>query len=221
LAKVPSTRRVPTAVSGPRKMPSATSTSAFTTTVPLKDVKPLKPNSVLVPESLLSIAQSTTVAAKTESTSLFDEYDFSRPPAWANKPGEWSPGAYIAQQQSPRYSIHEPAGPPWYINHHLRPPPTAQPRTSFPPSAFGSSSQTGSQGSSRSTAKAARPPRTYTDTVDSLDVTDPHGTRWHHASPYELGRATSTLRPRTQFLGPGVGTFAGAIEGSEPIEVVR
>lgn len=86
-----------------------------------------------------------------------------------------------------------------------------------PPSPF--NTQTPSGSSSPPASKVNKPPRLYNDHVDSLDVSDPNGTRWHHASPYELPRAAGT-RPRSQFVGPGVGTFAGPIEGSEPVEAV-
>lgn len=219
LSKAPSRRG---AVSGPRKMGQPPYSS--TDQLDLKDVPPPSPMAeTAVPSMLSAKASALTLEKRWEGSgagnvvkreSSINEYAFSRPPAWAVKSGEWSS---ISVPEQPRFSIHEPTGPTWYINHHLRPPPTARPRTSFPPSPF--TSQTASGSSSPPTSKVNKPPRQYNDHVDSLDVSDPHGTRWHHASPYELPRATAT-RPRSQFVGPGVGTFAGPIEGSEPVEAV-
>ncbi len=58
------------------------------------------------------------------------------------------------------------------------------------------------------------------DDVDSLDLSDPHGTRWHHTSPYDLGRRPPP-RLKSTVVGPGVGTYAGAVEGSEILDSVR
>ena len=246
LSKTPSARGL---VSGPRRMPSSTTTNSANHNHNNPDANTktdLLPNAAVVAAAIAAASElketinmngGINIVDTNDSISSptaivkpsFDEYDFSRPPAWANKPGEWSPSSpqpiQPITQRGPRYSIHDQTGPQFYINHHLRAPASARPRTSFPPTPFqGSASSTASSNSSAPARTPARPPpRTYTDTVDSLDVSDPHGTRWHHASPYELGagRATAAVRPRTQFLGPGVGTFAGAIEGSEPIEVVR
>lgn len=215
LGKTPSRRGM---VSGPRKIGQQRSSSADElnfkeVSVMASDVSEVTPLSTKASELTLEkrFEGSRNVGKK---DSFMNEYAFSRPPAWATKSGEWS---VIAMPEHPRYEIHEPVGPTWYINHHLRPPPTAHARTSFPPTPFGHS-QTHSSGSSTAVSKPTRP-RQYNDIVDSLDVSDPHGTRWHHASPYELPRAAST-RPRSQFVGPGVGTFAGPIEGSEPVEAV-
>lgn len=221
LSKSPSRRGI---VSGPRKMgQQQLAPSSSTDQLDVKEAPPVRAmNGGPTPSLLSNKASELTLEKQWEGgsgvvrkeSSLINEYAFSRPPAWATKSGEWSA---IAIPEQPRYSILEPAGPAWYINHHLRPPPTARPRTSFPPSPF--NPQTQSNPSSSSIAKSTKPPRQYNDHVDSLDVSDPHGTRWHHASPYELPRAAAT-RPRSQFVGPGVGTFAGPIEGSEPVETV-
>lgn len=216
LSKAPSRRGI---VSGPRKMGQQRASSM--------DGPDFKDASIVASEASLVTPLSTKASELAfrerldgnanvgKKESFMNEYAFSRPPAWATKSGEWS---VIAVPDHPRYEIHEPMGPTWYINHHLRPPPTAHPRTSFPPTPYVGNSQTQSSGSSSAASKPTRP-RQYNDIVDSLDVSDPHGARWHHASPYELPRAAST-RPKSQFVGPGVGTYAGPIEGSEPVEAV-
>lgn len=218
LSKTPSRRGM---VSGPRKMGQHRASSADelhfreASVVP-SDASLVMPLSTKASEVMLQerFEGNRNVVGKKDS--FMNEYAFSRPPAWAAKPGEWP---VIPIPEPPRYEIHEPVGPTWYINHHLRPPPTAHPRTSFPPTPYAGNSHTQSSGSSSAAAPKPTRPRQYNDIVDSLDVSDPHGTRWHHASPYELPRAAST-RPKSQFVGPGVGTYAGPIEGSEPVEAV-
>lgn len=246
LSKAPS-RRGPGLVSGPRKMGHSASTdhldhhsgAAF-------DRAKSPPLDALAGNTDTNNSAGNITPLASKKNSVISEYAFSRPPAWATKSGEWSGSAYgsgaggyddaaymqqiIAQQ--PRFDVHEPAGPAWYINQHLRPPASARPRTSFPPSPHNpnqSSTSVGSAGGSSSAVNKVsrtRPHRGYTDTVDSLDVSDPHGTRWHHASPYELPNhrnrdTNSFMRPKSAFVGPGVGTYAGPIEGSEPVESVR
>ena len=201
-------RRMP--VTAPRKVlgPSASLESLNTEDIFFKANGPEN-----APASPVEIDSKPWVVAKPDEVQK--DWSDERPPAWSRKSGEWNDTPLLVQ---PKFTIHEPHGPAWYINHHLKPPPSATPRTSFPPSAF-SPIQTQSLGSAPTSRPSPSRSRTYTDVVDSLDVSDPHGQRWHHPSPYELGRK-NTARPRSSVVGPGVGTYAGAIEGSEFLDQV-
>lgn len=218
LSKAQSRRGV---VSGPRKMGQPPSTDHLI----MKDLPQRASTTPILssgyPEREMAFEARIETESPSKKNSFIAEYAFTRPPAWATKSGEWSPPVITP---TPRYDIHEPAGPAYYINQHLRPPSSARPRTSFPPTPYNQSqTKTQSSASASGSAPKVTRQRTYTDDVDSLDVSDPHGTRWHHASPYELpsSQRTFTQRPKSQFVGPGVGTYAGPIEGSEPVESVR
>lgn len=207
------------AVSGPRKMGAPAASASVDSLV--KERIELKDPGV----SGASVKPNAPDAGDWNSPKPTDmDIAFERPPAWAVKSGEWTAPELPPQ---PRYDVHEPNGPAWYINHHLRPPQSAMPPSStYPHSVFSprsnnaSSSQLNSQQSSSSLARPSRSRQgRYHDDVDSLDVSDPHGTQWHHTSPYDLGRPTPS-RPRSA-VGPGVGTYNGPIEGSELLEQVR
>jgi hypothetical protein len=147
-------------------------------------------------------------------------------PAWPYKPGEW------VKPSSPRqyYPLHDPdppmawGGRPYlYINHHLRPPGSAQPPTSV--NLHLETAQSGSDYfrlPSRSQTKLAQPrikgPGSHLDHVDSLDKSDPSGTKWHHQSPYDMGRSPDP-RPRTIVGrgGVGIGTWVASVYGPSVI----
>jgi hypothetical protein len=124
-------------------------------------------------------------------------------PSWYQTEGELA--AATTRQFRGRYPIHNPVGPRFYRNVHLLPPnrPASVFSPSFPPMSTDpvstttpsrtpsgtplptpSSSETripdpSGKGRTRKISNAAP------DTVDLLDASDPHGTNWHHESPYD------------------------------------
>ena len=124
-------------------------------------------------------------------------------PSWYQTEGELA--AATTRQFRGRYPIHNPVGPRFYRNVHLLPPnrPASVFSPSFPPMSTEpvstttpsrtpsgtplptpSSSETripdpSGKGRTRKISNAAP------DTVDLLDASDPHGTNWHHESPYD------------------------------------
>ncbi|KAF8338103.1 uncharacterized protein EI90DRAFT_2540822 [Cantharellus anzutake] len=207
----------PMPVNGPRKMGIPTSVSADALAEPREPrTEPHAPQlSTSTPSSPVSATPQMWI--EEPSSDSQSARTMQRVPSWASpRPvvGDWNASAAISH---PRYHIHEPTGPPYYINYHLKPPPNAAPRTSFPPTLGTSSAQTTSQVSSHRFESQQSLLRGYMDDVDSLDVSDPNGTRWHHTSPYDIGRRAAP-RPKSMAIGPGVGTYAGAIEGSEIVE---
>lgn len=124
-------------------------------------------------------------------------------PSWYHTEGELA--AATTRQFRGRYPIHNPVGPRFYKNVHLLPPnrPASVFSPSFPPMSTEpdstatpsrppsgtplptpSSSETripdpSGKGRTRKISNAAP------DNVDLLDASDPHGTNWHHESPYD------------------------------------
>ncbi|VDB87489.1 unnamed protein product [Peniophora sp. CBMAI 1063] len=144
-------------------------------------------------------------------------------PSWYNKEIDVPSSIHLIRA---RYPIHNPAGPRFYRNVHLRPPellPPMEAFTSTVPSASASASQAGPS-SSRTTSTSPAPtpasstsklvdpsikPRTRKlsnnvahDNVDLLDVTDPLGNNWHHTSPYDALAAPSPVSPDGAERGP-------------------
>ena len=209
----------PSIVHGPRKMRAPVSMSADDLSGPKEAPVEYPPDQASTSAPLSSVVATPQMMIEEHSSDSQQVSDMDHVPSWASpRSGEWNAVPVIPQ---PRYQIHEPGGPAYYINYHLRPPRNAAPRTSFPPTVGTSSGQTSSQASSSRRFESQQSlSRGYTDDVDSLDLSDPHGTRWHHTSPYDLGRRPPP-RPRSTVVGPGVGTYAGAIEGSEILDSVR
>ncbi|KAF8273995.1 hypothetical protein EI94DRAFT_1794648 [Lactarius quietus] len=126
-------------------------------------------------------------------------------PSWYHTEGEWA--AASALQFRARYPIHNPVGPHFYKNVHLLPPnrPSSVFSPSFPPmsteptsvpiippshSPSGSPVPTPSSSQTRIVDPAGKVrtrklSNTAHDNVDLLDASDPHGTNWHHESPYD------------------------------------
>ena len=124
-------------------------------------------------------------------------------PSWYQTEGELA--AATTRQFRGRYPIHNPVGPRFYRNVHLLPPnrPASVFSPSFPPMSTEPVSTTtpsrtpsgtplptpssseiripdlSGKGRTRKISNAAP------DTVDLLDASDPHGTNWHHESPYD------------------------------------
>ncbi|KAI0673381.1 hypothetical protein C8Q78DRAFT_968551 [Trametes maxima] len=133
-------------------------------------------------------------------------------PSWYHREVEFATAS--AAQFRARYPLHNPVGPRWYRNHHLRPPtkdgrppsifsPSFPPMVSAPeraqdPARMAGPSRTPS-GSPLPTPTSSQiriqePPKprsrkvsqTAHDNVDMMDSTDPWGTNWHHESPYDI-----------------------------------
>src|SRR6266403_466988 len=145
---------------------------------PSSDAPPSNPNRSIIPESLKEL------------------------PSWYHTEGELT--AATTRQFRGRYPIHNPVGPRFYRSVHLLPPnrPASVFSPSFPPMSIEpgstaspsrtpsgtplptpSSSETripdpSGKGRTRKISNAA-------DNVDLLDASDPHGTNWHHESPYD------------------------------------
>ncbi|KAI0308299.1 hypothetical protein B0F90DRAFT_1681739, partial [Multifurca ochricompacta] len=147
---------------------------------PSSDVlSPLSPNRSIIPESLKEL------------------------PSWYHTEGEWA--AASTHQFRARYPIHNPVGPRFYRNVHLLPPnrPASVFSPSFPPMSTepasapspshtpsGSPLPTPNSSQTRildpsGKVRTRKISNTAHDNVDLLDASDPHGTNWHHQSPYD------------------------------------
>lgn len=147
------------------------------------------------------------------STQSLDTAALSMVPDVADLDEDQLRGIPIARQKA-RYLIHDPIGPRWYKNYHLTPPtnhsrpPSALARKigssqnlvlpEEPPTAGSSRSPSGSpRGTPTSSQvrvaeanagnRSRKVSQTAHDETDLMDGTDPHGTYWHHDSPYDVG----------------------------------
>src|SRR5258708_11124113 len=206
-------------VLGPRKMRAPVSMSVDALVEPNETPVEPSPNQPLTSVPSSPVVATPQMWAEERSSDISQAFDMDHVTYPASpRTREWDAVPVMPQ---PLYQIHEPNGPAYYINFHLRPPPNTAPRTSFPPTVRSSSGQTSSQTSSSQKFESQQNLlRGYMDDVDSLDLSDPHGTRWHHTSPYDLGRRHPP-RLKSTVVGPGVGTYAGAVEGSEILDSVR
>ncbi|KAH9836996.1 uncharacterized protein C8Q71DRAFT_707353 [Rhodofomes roseus] len=136
------------------------------------------------------------------------------PPWFKTDTEAWNVASLISFRS--RYPMHNTAGPRWYQNVHLLPPPekdSSQFSTSFPPIPTAAER---SQESTRLRTPSASPLPTpnssqlrivdpigrvrtrkisQTDNVDALDGTDPWGQQWHHDSPYDIGGLNRDASP--------------------------
>ncbi|KAI9509516.1 hypothetical protein F5148DRAFT_1186936 [Russula earlei] len=138
-----------------------------------------KPNRSIIPESLREL------------------------PSWYHTESELA--AATNRQFRGRYPIHNPVGPHFYRNVHLLPPnrPSSVFSPSFPPMSTEPAQSTSPSRTPSSTplptpsssqtripdpsgkGRTRKLSNTTPDNVDLLDASDPHGTNWHHQSPYD------------------------------------
>ncbi|KZS95893.1 hypothetical protein SISNIDRAFT_329179 [Sistotremastrum niveocremeum HHB9708] len=109
------------------------------------------------------------------------------PPAWHRKQGDWNstPPAYYRSY----YTIDNPVGPRWYLNHHLL---RADARSQLrPPLSHHHPAHPSTQSSLPDPSQPHEPRKrkisATNPNVHLLDGSDPWGTNWHHDSPYDIG----------------------------------
>ncbi|KZT41387.1 hypothetical protein SISSUDRAFT_306140 [Sistotremastrum suecicum HHB10207 ss-3] len=120
------------------------------------------------------------------------------PPAWHRKQGDWNstPPAYYRSY----YTIDNPVGPRWYLNHHLL---RADARSQLrPPLSHHHPAHPSTQNSLPDPSQPHEPRKrkisATNPNVHLLDGSDPWGTNWHHDSPYDIG-LERTPEPTVRF----------------------